>query len=436
MTAQQATKLTIRMYNVGFGDCFLLTFTAKARPYTMLIDCGRLSGSTKEGPDFWEVVQQLVDDLPTVDGHPHVDIVVMTHRHRDHVHGFSRPALWADVTAGEVWMPWTENPHDPTATGLQKQQDDAAKNALGALKAFGIKSGDAYQLALNSISNGKAMETLRGLSSTPIQYLPEKNASKTTVRDRSSTAAADVLPAGVKIRILGPSHDPKVIARLNPPKGQAYLRLAAAGDNPERDAAARVPAPWGSSWDRPYSRLAKTFAKRMGLEEEKFEKLLTSVRDGARGDAENLAFDVDNALNGTSLVLLIEVGDHTLLFPGDAQWGTWDVILNTPEWQSSLKRITFLKVGHHGSHNATPTGFVEGGYLHDVTAMVSVADTVNTSEGWKAIPKTELLTALTKAGVTRLVRSDKPFPGAAAAGVVRPKHTNYTEIAFPIGRAK
>ena len=135
-------------------------------------------------------------------------------------------------------------------------------------------------------------------------------------------------------------------------------------------------------------------------------------------------------------MLFRSVGDHTLLFPGDAQWGTWDVILNTPEWQSSLKRITFLKVGHHGSHNATPTGFVEGGYLHDVTAMVSVADTVNTSEGWKAIPRTELLTALTKAGVTRLVRSDKPFPGAAAAGVVRPKHTNYTEIAFPIGRAK
>ena len=436
MTAQQATKLTIRMYNVGFGDCFLLTFTTKARPYTMLIDCGRLSGSTKEGPDFWEVVKQLVDDLPKIDGHPHADIVVMTHRHRDHVHGFSRPALWAKVTAGEVWMPWTENPHDPTATGLRKLQDAAAKNALGALKAFGVKSGDAYELALNSISNGAAMETLRGLSSTPIQYLPEKNASTTTVRDRSSTAAADVLPGGVKIRILGPSHDPKVIARLNPPTGQSYLRLAAAGNKPERDAPARVPAPWGGSWDRGYAKLAKTFAKQVGLEASKFEKVLTSVRDGARGDAENLAFDVDNALNGTSLVLLIEIGNHSLLFPGDAQWGTWDVILNTPEWQSSLKRISFLKVGHHGSHNATPVGFVEGGYLHDATAMVSVADTVNTSEGWKAIPKTELLEALEKAGVTRLVRSDKRIPKGAAAGIVRPKATNYTEIALPIGRPK
>ena len=163
---------------------------------------------------------------------------------------------------------------------------------------------------------------------------------------------------------------------------------------------------------------------------------MTSVRDGARGDAENLAFDVDNALNGTSLVLLIEIGNHSLLFPGDAQWGTWDVILNTPEWQSSLKRISFLKVGHHGSHNATPVGFVEGGYLHDATAMVSVADTVNTSEGWKAIPKTELLEALEKAGVTRLVRSDKRIPKGAAAGIVRPKATNYTEIALPIGRPK
>ena len=435
MTAHHATELTIRMYNVGFGDCFLLTFTTEAKPYTMLIDCGRLSGSSNSGPDFWTVVQQLVDDLPKVDGHPHVDIVVMTHRHRDHVHGFSRPDMWASVTAGEVWMPWTENPHDPTATGLRTQQDTAAKNALGALKAFGVNAGPAYELALNSISNAAAIETLNGLSTKPIQYLPEKNATTTTVRDRSTTVADDVLPAGVTVRILGPSHDPKVIARLNPPKGQAYLRLAAAGDDPESDAPTSVPAPWGGSWDRKYADLAGTFAKRLGIKRAAFNKLLTSVRAGARGDAENLAFDVDNALNGTSLVLLIEVGEHSLLFPGDAQWGTWDVILKTPEWQKPLKRITFLKVGHHGSHNATPVGFVEGGHLHDATAMVSVAATSNTSAGWKAIPKKELLKALQSAGVSQLIRSDKPLP-LAVSGIARPDGKPYTEATFAIDGGK
>jgi beta-lactamase superfamily II metal-dependent hydrolase len=433
MTAQHPTALTIRMYNVGFGDCFLLLFKTDQRVYTMLIDCGRLSGSVKEGPDFWEVVQRLIDDLPVVDGHPHADIVVMTHRHRDHVHGFSRPAMWENVTAGEVWMPWTENPDDPTATGLRKRQDTAAKNALGALKAFGVRSGDAFELALNSISNGAAMDTLRGLTTTPIQYLPEKNASTATIRDHSNTSAADVLPLGVTVRILGPSHDPKVIGRLNPPKGQSYLRLAATDDDPGSSAAATVPAPWGGQWDRPSGDIASRIATNLGVTPLKFDELLADVRTGARGDAETLAFDVDNALNGTSLVLLVEVGEHSLLFPGDAQWGTWDVILNTPEWQSSLKRINFLKVGHHGSHNATPAGFVEGGYLRDATAMVSVAPTVNTSDGWKAIPKRELLKALTSTGgVTRLVRSDKPIPGGAS-GISRAEDEFYTEATFAIG---
>lgn len=435
MTAQRPTELTVRMYTVGFGDCFLLTFKTPKRPYTMLIDCGRLSGSVNEGPDFWTVVQQLIDDLPVVDGHPHADIVVMTHRHRDHVHGFSRPDLWENVTAGEVWMPWTENPDDPTAIGLSKQQDAAAKNALGALKAFGVRSGGAYDLALNSISNAAAMDTLRGLTKRPIQYLPEKNASTATVRDHSSSSAGDVLPPGVTVRILGPSHDPKVIGRLNPPKGQSYLRLAATDDDPGGSDAATVPAPWGGRWDRPSAELAGAFATRLGLAQVKLDKLLTDVRFGARSDAENLAFDVDNALNGTSLVLLIEVGEHSLLFPGDAQWGTWNVILNTPEWQKPLKRINFLKVGHHGSHNATPKDFVEGGYLHGATAMVSVAKTSNTSEGWKAIPKTELLEALTSAGVTRLVRSDKPIR-SAGRGISRPAGAVFTEATFAIGRPK
>jgi hypothetical protein len=161
---------------------------------------------------------------------------------------------------------------------------------------------------------------------------------------------------------------------------------------------------------------------------------LTSVRFGARGDAESLAFNVDNALNGTSLVLLIEVGEHCLLFPGDAQWGTWNVILNTAEWQNSLKRVNFLKVGHHGSHNATPTGFVGGGYLRDAIAMVSVAPTVNTSAGWKAIPKTELLTALKASGVTRLVRSDEAIEDTVL-GISRSAGDVYTEATFEIGDA-
>ena len=33
-------EVSVRMYNVGFGDSFLLTFPADDRPRRVLVDCG------------------------------------------------------------------------------------------------------------------------------------------------------------------------------------------------------------------------------------------------------------------------------------------------------------------------------------------------------------------------------------------------------------
>ncbi len=427
-----AKSVSVTMYNVGFGDCFLLTFDTDERPHTMLIDCGRLQGSLGDGPDFWDVVRHLVDTLPTLGGQPHIDVLVMTHRHRDHVHGFSNPALWNEVSVGEVWMPWTENPNDPAAKRLSQAQETAATSSFRALRAFGVNGGPATELAINSMANQAAMETLFRLGRERIRFLPEATALRSTRLDAMSTSGA--LPEGVVVHVLGPSRDPKVIARLNPPKGESFLRLGAVSVDTEAlsetDRAA-VPMPWGGQWDIKLDRWHQTLGNHLARSEEEMggangarepladyirnilddaPNLMDHVRTAARSDAEALAFNVDNSLNGTSLVLLIEACGESLLFPGDAQWGTWQMILETPEWQDKLRRTTFLKVGHHGSHNATPRGFVEGDYLHGVTAMVSVALTTNTAAGWKAIPKLELVDALTdpaEGRVTKFIYSNE-----------------------------
>ena len=36
-------KLRVRMYRVGFGDCFLLTFDGDEGPKHVLIDCGSIT---------------------------------------------------------------------------------------------------------------------------------------------------------------------------------------------------------------------------------------------------------------------------------------------------------------------------------------------------------------------------------------------------------
>ena len=69
---------------------------------------------------------------------------------------------------------------------------------------------------------------------------------------------------------------------------------------------------------------------------------------------------LDDAMNNTSIILLFEIGDHKLLFPGDAQIEDWNYALrDAPEKEREkihalLEDVSLYKVGHHASLNATP----------------------------------------------------------------------------------
>jgi hypothetical protein len=67
---------------------------------------------------------------------------------------------------------------------------------------------------------------------------------------------------------------------------------------------------------------------------------------------------MDDALNNTSVILLIEAGRKKLLFPGDAQWENWEFALDKDA--KRLQGVDVYKVGHHGSLNATPKTLWEG----------------------------------------------------------------------------
>jgi hypothetical protein len=67
-----------------------------------------------------------------------------------------------------------------------------------------------------------------------------------------------------------------------------------------------------------------------------------------------LVRDLDSVMNNTSVILLLEVGDKKLLFPGDAQIENWSFALQEPRWNALLNDVNVYKVGHHGSLNATP----------------------------------------------------------------------------------
>ncbi len=192
---------------------------------------------------------------------------------------------------------------------------------------------------------------------------------------------------------MGPSRDFEVIRDMDPPKGKSYLRLmdaAAAADSEH--------LPFHPNWW-------------IGVKDFRFPDLRLEPTDIDRiknvGEGQELAVAValEKAVNGTSLMIMFQIGKAYLLFPGDAQWGTWNAALNHPDWRPLLERTTFYKIGHHGSHNATPVEFVEEVLGKDFAAMAST----RRMSRWKFIPKTELMEALRKKS-KRVVRSDFAEP--------------------------
>ena len=217
-----AQTLSVRMYDVGFGDCFLLSIPrADGKKLKILFDCG----SIKNGPAGTPIkttVQRVIQDVQDAPGEPaRIDVVVATHRHKDHIVGFDDPA-WADVEVGEVWMPWTEKLDDKDTQKIRELHFRLAEQLelrLGKALAEApndMKLASGHEMALNALSNDGAMRTLyQGFAGQPIRrYLPEKE-------PEADWFTTPILP-GVTIYVLGPSRDPDVIGELEPPAGQSY----------------------------------------------------------------------------------------------------------------------------------------------------------------------------------------------------------------------
>lgn len=374
--------IRVRMYDIGFGDCFLLFVPTAEGEKKILVDCGSIKKHTKSAG---EIAGRVVEDVTGEDDTPRIDVVIATHRHRDHVSGFDDP-IWATVEVGEVWLPWTEDPNDPTAVDILHRQHGFALALHGFLTRLGADTG-LLDFALNALSNEQAMETLHGgfAGSPRRRFLPGADR-------RSRTLETDVLP-GVRTFVLGPSRDQDVIAAMTPPAGTTFLRLASLANR--QDGGEELPRPFDSGWELDHAPIALADNDR------------EAIRSIGAGTEEALAAAIDSAVNGTSLMLVLQVGRRHLLLPGDAQWGTWKAALEDSTWRSLLAKTDFFKVGHHGSHNATPIEFVEETLRDDFWAMIPV----HPHGRFKDIPRKPLVKALAQKSA-KIVRSDATRPKA------------------------
>jgi beta-lactamase superfamily II metal-dependent hydrolase len=385
-------RLTVTMFDVGFGDCFLVEIPVARRPFRILFDCGCHSGSRQKLAD--RVIAAVTD----AQGNAYIDVVVGTHRHKDHVNGFAADG-WEKVEVREVWLPWTENPEDPNARGLAARQVEAAALAMKALAPAGLGAkdekhvGDLLGLAL---TNEAAMDTLyNGFAGGPVRrYLPDAE------RPLEPLTLSGF--PGISFHVMGPTRDETNLGTMDPPKAETFRKLAAAA------AAAQDPrklVPFSERWSG-----ATGVSGLLSAEDEATIGALS-----ARQNIAALSAAIDNAINNTSLVIMIEVGKAFLLFCADAQWGNWQAILAEPHWRQMLRNTTFLKVGHHASHNASPVSLIDKLLPHGIPAMVSVETEVHNN-----VPYTKLMGAFGDRKYL-VARSDEPdsLPeGYAAADYV------------------
>lgn len=391
--AASGKEVRIRMYNVGFGDAFLVLIPANGRERRILFDCGSIQAA-KDLP-MASVVDRIIEDVTDDDGVPRIDVVVATHRHKDHVSGFGN-AKWNDVEVEEVWMPWTEDPTDAEGRRIRDIQSalalalnmSLAKPVAGLTPVELDARNRAMDVVANSLSltNEKEMKTLHSgfLGDPERRFLPEKPKADNNGR----VLKTGVLP-GVKIHVLGPSRERDVIRDMDPPKGESFLRMRASLDTNT----SLPPAPFAAEFRHETYTGAGTL---LPTDRDKIKKA-GSLTDLA------VAVALDKAVNGTSLMLMLEVAGTFLLFPGDAQWGTWNAAMQDPEWKQMLKSVSFYKIGHHGSHNATPRDFVDQFMPDGICAMASTL----TRTVWPDIPRIPLLDELAKKNVN-VARSDKP----------------------------
>jgi hypothetical protein len=417
--ATEPTKVTVRMYNVGFGDCFLLTFHYE-RPLAdqhILIDFGTVGGKANMNRVAKAIKEACGGKLYAV---------IATHRHRDHISGFSDAAgedstgaIIASCKPEVVLQPWTENPDaaadaDSAALLATRQDTSDKKLFLASLNAMSSFSATAEEyakrwrggrrnpttlekLASNNVKNPDAVRNLRTMGKRKPRFLQY---------DSPSGLENSKLLPGVKVHVLGP-----------PALRDQNIRKYAKNSD-EYWISSKY---WGLQ-ERASGLSGGTNLFPRQLRYEPIERPIhtrwfTERADNAlMANALGIVTVLDNFLNNTSLILLFEVRGKKLLFPGDAQLENWSYALEQKKTRNLLRNVDLYKVGHHGSRNATPKSLWE---LFDkrknrvLKTMLSTSSGVYHRSEEGKVPSDRLVTTLTNQShlqTTQSLKSISPPP--------------------------
>jgi hypothetical protein len=412
VTAPIPSRVAVRMHQVGFGDCFLLTVTYptpvedERTERHILFDFG-----TMRLPTGWKDLSRVARSInERTQGR--IDAVVVTHRHRDHLSAFGQVALakLLQETAPPtmVLRPWTEAPDaDERFTGEDGSPGASSRSfvrSLGNADVFasavahriappaarGLR-GDLHLMSFDQLSNPAAIDQLTkwaGPDGGEYLYYGQP------------TRLGSLLP-GVHVRVMGPptiEQHPDV-ARMRDVDHEEFWMLyrKLVGDGLAEDVRSEPAISTEGGASDMEGKAAPSGPVQWLIEH------LDRQRTGSLLRIVRL---LDDVLNNTSLILLFEIegkgGTRRLLFPGDAQIENWEFALKPAEERTAnldvLAQVDLYKVGHHGSRNATPRTLFNLWSERDadrpITALMSTKDDVYGDSPATNVPRTTLVEAL------------------------------------------
>lgn len=347
-------KLSIRMYHVGFGDCFLLSFEYSTTERHLLIDFG----TTRQSKDY---MQKVAKDIAARCNGKGLDAVLVSHRHKDHLSGFatdndpnksSSGKIIASLNPKLVSMTWTEDPKLDIAA-IRPDPSKQRHSFVSSLRSMQSIAEVAEQVELSARRRGGRSTELTDLSAINIanksaltNLLNMAGSQDTEFLYSGSRTRLNSMFRGVRFHVLGP---PTVeqwakVKKQKSKDSAEYWHLANYWQLIESSFRQRD----GSS---PFSKrfLTRTPPEAMWL--------VNQMRDTSRSDLLRISRVMDQAINNTSVIMVIELWGTKLLFPGDAQIESWNYVLNGPDGKKNrelLSDVYVYKVGHHASLNGTP----------------------------------------------------------------------------------
>ena len=224
--SSSVTGLRVRMFRVGFGDFFLLSVPTSGGAKHILIDCGVHAKDLKSiGAAVTEMAKACGSELA---------LLVMTHRHADHISGFyTCRDVFKQISVERVWMSWFEDPGNKTAVAFQAGLNALAGQLSNRLAARSDGGSEELAAMAENITGGMAADG-RSANQGALDVLHNGFKNKPVYGYFQSgdkpTLPQDLVDAGLSAQILGPPIDASLVAQMTN-TSQQYLAADGQSDD-------------------------------------------------------------------------------------------------------------------------------------------------------------------------------------------------------------